>query len=223
MDHARLQRLLADHTGRPVSVTLTRNIRRWVSVSRRNGAISVRLHEALLAAPERVITALIGFIAQGGTERGRTIRDYLRDHLTHPQVSPRLPVLRPAGAHHHLGVLLDQVCQHFSGPPPAITWGPRRRPGLRRVRLGSYDPKRRMIRVNPVLDHPAVPVAMVRYVIFHEMVHHLLEHDRDRSEPMHGGRFRAEEARCPDLAEARAWEKRHLSGHLARCRGEGPR
>jgi len=75
-----------------------------------------------------------------------------------------------------------------------------------------------MIRVNPLLDHPDVPVQMVRYVIYHEMVHHLLEHDREPSEAMHGARFRTLEAHCPDLKVARSWEKKHLSAHLLRCR-----
>ncbi len=66
MDPTQLQQVLAEQAGKPVSVTLTRNIRRWVSVSRRNGHIAVRLHEALLAAPEKVLTALTGLLAQGG-------------------------------------------------------------------------------------------------------------------------------------------------------------
>ncbi|MBI5137541.1 MAG: M48 family metallopeptidase [Nitrospirae bacterium] len=212
-----LAETLSAHAGRPVLLTVTRNLRSWVSVRRARGEIHARLHEALLAAPRPVLTALAGFVAKGGRTHAGVVRDYLRQAVAdHP---PRLPRLTPAGRHHHLGALLAEVMHHFPGhAAPAITWGQRRRPGRSRVRLGSYNPRQRLIRLHPLLDHPDVPPFMLRYVIHHEMAHHLLEHDRPRSEPMHGPRFAAVEAACPDLPAARRWQRDHLSAHLQRLR-----
>ena len=211
-----LQVDLAHAIGGPVEVTLTRNRQRLVSVRRKDGCLCVRLHEALVTAPVRVRDALCRFVAEGCRESARLIRDHLGRVPMDDAPLARVR-LRQAGTHHHLGLLLREACLQLPGHvPPAITWGMRRPPGARRVRLGSYDPKRVLIRVNPVLDDPSVPEAMLRYVIFHELVHHVLA---DRPEGRtHGSTFRDLEANCPDLEAANLWQRRHLAPLLTRAR-----
>jgi len=217
MTEAQLRDALSQQAGTPVDLTLTRNLRRWVSIQRGKGGIKARLHEVLLDAPQNVLTAVIAFVSHGGMEHGRIIRDHLRHATTDAPRRP--PTIRPAGRHHHLGSMLTQMARHFSNARlPLITWGVRRKPGKKNVRLGSYDPKQDIIRINPVLDHPDVPPAMLRYVIFHEMVHHQLEPDRPTHEPQHGSRFFALERTCPDYGAAQDWQKHHLSAHLSHAR-----
>jgi hypothetical protein len=147
------------------------------------------------------------------------IRDFLRQVVSEPNAPKRPPAIRPAGRHHNLGAILSEMAHHFPGAKlPLITWGARRKPGRAQVRLGSYNPRQDVIRVNPVLDHPDVPPAMLRFVIYHEMVHHQLEPKRHKTEPMHGARFKSLERACPDFEAAAQWQKHHLSAHLVQAR-----
>lgn len=204
----------------PVHLTFTRNIRRLVSVRRTEKGISVRLHEDLATSTGKVRSAVLRFVSEGCKQSSTVIREHLADiQPTRPRAPARI---RLQGHHHHLGRLLDQVIPHFSGKErPQITWGARRRPGAVRVRLGSYDPTRRLIRVNPVLDHADVPAAVVRYVIWHEMAHHTLTDNNGQhlhGERHHGPRFKELERQCPDFATALSWEKAHLPTRLRAAR-----
>lgn len=215
-----LQKELTRHTGLPVHIVFTRNIRRLVTVRRTGKGISVRLHEDLAAPTGKVRDAVLRFVSEGCKKSSAVIRE----HLAKIQpVTPRAQVrLRPRGHDHHLDELLEQMASHFPGADlPQITWGVRRRPGALRVRLGSYDPSRKLIRVNPVLDHPDVPAAVVRYVIWHEMAHHTLTDsngERLHGERHHGPRFKALERKCPDFDAALGWESIHLPARLRAAR-----
>ena len=73
------------------------------------------------------------------------------------------------------------------------------------------------MRVHPALDQAWVPRFFVRFIVFHEMLHHV--------EPAHEGRgrtqfhtktFRARERAFHDHDRALAWERAHL-GRLLRA------
>jgi hypothetical protein len=211
----RLEVDLARHAGLPVRVTLTRNRRRLVSVRRTGRRIDVRLHEALTRAPAPVRDAVARFVADGCAESVRLIRAHVKAAAV--PAPARGIKLVTAGRHHHLDALMAEVAGRL--PPhvaPAITWAADRRPGRRTVRLGTYDPERRLIRIHRLLDHPKVPLAVLRHVIYHELVHHVVGVG---SRP-HGPRFAALEARCPDRPAADAWIERHLPRHLTAVRRE---
>ncbi|MDH5525936.1 MAG: hypothetical protein OEY97_01345 [Nitrospirota bacterium] len=215
----RLKAALSAAAGLPVEVILTRNRRRWVSVRREPRAIRVRAHEALSAAPAEVLAALARFVTEGCRKSGRRVRDHLSRHLPAATAAIRPVPLRPRGQHHDLTTLLAQAAHHLPGTMdlPPVTWGPRRKPGLSQVRLGSYDPKRRLIRVNPVLDQASVPDYVIRHVLYHELIHHLLAASPLPGEAHHGARFRTLESRCPDRRATRDWQRRELSGLLKRA------
>ncbi|MBS3904265.1 MAG: hypothetical protein KGZ39_02940 [Simkania sp.] len=56
-----------------------------------------------------------------------------------------------------------------------ITWfGNKKFRPRSRIRLGSYHPQHRMIKVHRVLDQAHVPEYAVSFVVYHEMLHHVL-------------------------------------------------
>lgn len=208
---------LTRRIGKPISVTLTRNRKRLVSVRQQGKYYTVRIHETLAEAPSPVIDALARFVSEGCRESGRMVRDHLAATAAHEPPPLRPVPLRPAGRHHHLASMLTVVLAHFSGlPRPGITWGPRRQPGRTNIRLGSYDPKRRLIRINPVLDHPDVPDFVLRYVVWHELVHHQLM--ANGAGHGHGPHFSAIERRCPDMPAALVWQRESLWERVADAR-----
>lgn len=207
---------LSDRTGVPVHVTLTRNRRRLVSVHRRRGAIDVRVHEALVGAPRPVRDALARFVAEGCQDSALVIRTHLRQRIAEGAPPVERVRLTSRGDHHDLGAIMLRVARRLPGRHvlPLITWGPKRRPGRYTVRLGTYDPERRLIRIHPVLDHPEVPPSVMRHVVYHELLHHVLGVD----DHPHGPRFADMERRCPDYLAAADWIRSDLPRRVSSAR-----
>ena len=73
-----------------------------------------------------------------------------------------------------------------------------------------------MIRINPALDQPFVPLWFLRYVLYHEMLHsvvpdEMLSRSRRR---VHTEEFNRRERKFPDYRRARRWEDENLSRFL---------
>jgi hypothetical protein len=134
------------------------------------------------------------------------------------------PFMRPLvtqGEHHDLlGIFETLNDKYFGGTVDALlTWGrPGRRAEQRRtIKLGSYSAVERLIRVHPALDRPWVPRYFVSYVVYHEMLHHVIP------APVEGGRrvlhpraFVERESLFRDYERALAWEKAHIHRLLRR-------
>jgi len=78
--------------------------------------------------------------------------------------------------------------------------------GLRKSwkRLGHYDLVHRSISLSPVLDSPEVPECVVRYIVYHEMLHVLFEDvSSHRAHRHHPPEFRRTEKAYPDFAAAK--------------------
>jgi hypothetical protein len=66
--------------------------------------------------------------------------------------------------------------QYFEGQLDLkITWvGNRESKPRRRVLFGSYDQEKKLIKIHRRLDQAHVPEYFIAYVIYHEMLHHVL-------------------------------------------------
>lgn len=133
--------------------------------------------------------------------------------------------LRESGKHHDLGLLLDKVSRSYFGGKVdvRIGWGrapsrtmrrPRVRKATRSLATYSYDDK--VIRVSPVLDAPDVPDYVLEWIVYHELLHHVLpvrsEGDRNF---YHTKRFRALEHGFDRYEDAKAWESANLDRLLS--------
>ena len=108
---------------------------------------------------------------------------------------------------------------------PRISWGRRVASKSRRsLRLGSFEPESRVVRVHPVLDQAAVPDWFVVFVLKHKLLHAAIDAYRDPSGRWvhHGPEFRARETSWPEYEPAVAWERRNLA-RLIRSAREGTR
>lgn len=136
-------------------------------------------HKRRLESDERVIRELLS--------RDRTIR------------------LRPSGNHHDLQARFDEVNRDYFGsrvPQLNLAWSSR----VDRTRWGYTDREQRLIVVNRQLDRPGVPVFVVDYILFHEMLHIMhrgliTEHGQED----HYISFNKQEKRFRRFDEAEAW------------------
>lgn len=98
-----------------------------------------------------------------------------------------------------------------------ITWGrrPPRRP-RRSIRFGTYDSRKRLIRIHPLLDQAFVPRYVIEAIVFHEMLHQTNPPRRLNGRwSIHTPAFRRAERQFPYFEQAEAWQRRHV-GRLLR-------
>ena len=107
-------------------------------------------------------------------------------------------------------------------PTRSSALGKRTKPnGTRRtIKLGSYSAVERLIRVHPVLDKPWVPCHRSPYILYHEMLHHVIPASQGTGRRMlHPPLFVARERLFRDYDRSLTWER----GHVARLLRAGRR
>ena len=187
------------------------------TVRLRQGRLLVRLSDLFRRAPAPVMEALASILLAKlyRHEVPRAARAAYREYSSTPEMRRKDQASRrkrgrkllagPEGNRYHLTLLFDDLNrEYFKGrlPPVRLGWSLRK---SRRI-LGHFDPSHRSITLSRWLDHPRVPEVVVRYVLFHEMLHaKLLARSYFDVRNPHSRQFREEEQTFRGHEEARNW------------------
>lgn len=204
-----------------VHVSVTDNRRSMLSTVRRKGLLLVRAHHMFLDADAFTLRALARYIRRPSDRPSSDVLGaFIEAHRQKIASQPaRMPALRTEGEQFDLGALFDDVNRrYFQGLVDAqITWGrpPNRSRKRKRqrttIKLGSYCSDQKLIRIHPALDRDYVPRYFIEYVIFHEMLHHMVPMPIQAGRRIfHSAEFRARERAFDDYERALRWEKRHV-------------
>jgi hypothetical protein len=220
-----IERRLREAFGGPVQLAVTDNRRRMVTHARLGRTLRVRVHLMFLGAPESVVDALVRFVISADREASRRIGLFIeanahRIRAARPVVGP----LNARGRVHDLSLILDRVnARYFGGQVSevAISWGRNRTPPRDRrasIKLGSYSAMQRLVRVHPVLDRRWVPLYFVEYIVYHELLHHVIPavHDCGRA-LFHSSEFARFERDFRHYERSIEWERRNIE-RLLRAR-----
>jgi len=220
-----LERRLQAACEGPVQLGVTDNRRRMISRTRARGTLRVRVHMMFLGAPERIVDALVRFIVSDDRQSSQVLGEFIARN-TH-RIRADRPVVRPLrtrGQRHDLGQILQAINEAYFGSAVAdvlVTWGRRSRPAEKKrasIKLGSYSALERLIRVHPCLDAEWVPRYFVGYIVYHELLHHLIPPSRAAGRALlHPADFLERERSYRYYERAIAWEQRHIE-RLLRCR-----
>ena len=215
-----MQNKLREISGRDILLMLTNNTQRILTIKESSqGSIALRAHKMFLHAEEDIILSLGRWIGGDSRERDR-IKSYINANTIHiRQTAPavRKTVLKPAGRYYNLSEMAQDInTRYLSGRSRAdVTWGrkiTRRKPTT--IRLGWYDPIRNLITLSQRLDRRDVPVYMVEYVLFHEMLHEIIgiEKTPGGRRDIHSKKFNLMEQTYPYYNEAQQFEKKKWGG-----------
>jgi hypothetical protein len=221
-----LERRFENMLGGPVQLAVTDNRRNMVSQSRGRGTLKVRVHMMFLGASERVLDALCRWVIFDDPVASQLVGDFIHANSFRIRASQAVKgALKTRGHAHDLLQVLAQVNeQYFAGAisDVLITWGRRTRPssGPKRnaIKLGTYSSAERLIRVHPALDAEWVPRYFLAYIVFHELLHHVVPPlvSGGRAE-LHPPEFRRRERDFRHFERALAWEQKHID-RLLRAR-----
>jgi hypothetical protein len=225
------RRLKAAYPGRPVVLSITDNRHSIISHSVKQGVLHARIHHMFLDAPPRVLDALVRYVVRDDAKASLVVGHYIEANAARlARRRARAIPLHAQGKHHDLySIFTDLNERYFDGACHAlITWGRRTKRGRGRprtaIKLGSYASLERLIRIHPVLDKPWVPRYFVAFIVYHEMLHHMIPAARGRSSSNVAsakGQIARRVLHPPELLErerdfrkyerALEWERRHIA------------
>jgi hypothetical protein len=217
------RRLQGAHSG-PVQLGVTDNLRRMVTHTRSRGTLRVRVHMMFLGAPERIKQALVDYVVREDRQASTLLGEFI--HENNHRIRASRPVtgpLRTRGKVHDLIDILASINAKYFGSSVSdvlITWGRKTKPDSKRsaIKLGSYSAQERLIRIHPVLDHDWVPRYFVAYIVYHELLHHLIPQLKVGNRALlHTPEFLQKEREYQQYERAIAWEQRHID-RLLRAR-----
>jgi len=215
-----LERRLEQAFQGSVQLAVTDNLRTMVSQTRVRGTLRVRVHMMFLGAPERVRDALVDYFPRGDGKASVVVGRHIEENSHRIRASVQVSHLESRGKRHDLLAILNSVNNQYFGGAAGdvlITWGRHSRPRSERrgtIKLGSYSATERLIRVHPVLDREWVPRYFVSFIVYHELLHHVIP-ARDRS--LHPPELLRREREFRHYERALAWEQKHID-RLLRAR-----
>jgi len=213
-----LERRLGGLLREPISVSITNNRHTMLSTRRSGRVTHLRLHHMFLDADDTTVRAMARYLERGERRASERLDSFIEaNHHLISKGRTRRTRVRTEGRYHDLGEIFTEVDELYFGggtDDVQVTWGrrpPANRRGRRSVRLGTYVQDDQLIRMHPVLDQDWVPRFFVAYVLFHEMLHHVVPAPLvNGKRRFHGPEFRKRERNYPDYARAIAWEETNL-------------
>jgi hypothetical protein len=212
-----LERKLRQAFAGPVVLSITDNRHSIITHRVQKGTLHARVHHMFLDAPVAVVDALVLYVTDGDRDASALLGDFIDDNGFRLARRKRNAPLVSKGKHHDLLALYGKINErYFDGAVNAlITWGkgPTRKTAERKtIKLGSYAAFDRLIRVHPALDRKWVPRYFVAYVVYHEMLHHVIPGSRGLGRVnLHPPEFKAREKEFRHFERALAWEKKHVA------------
>ena len=199
---------------KPVILILTDNATSMISVRKKYDAVSLRLHRIFLKADERVLHEVAAFIkGKGGTRPA--IKAFIRNNKSCLKDSPpRTVTINSHGRFYNLTDIFNELNRDYFDDrvTASITWGKRSsRYAVRKRTLGSYQKKTSTIRINPILDRRKVPRYVIEFVVYHEMLHTVIDTAvKNGRRSIHSKEFNSREHEYRNYDKAIEWEKRVL-------------
>jgi len=136
-----------------------------------------------------------------------------------------MPVRPNRGRYHDLDAILADLRQRYFSNCSEVRigwgrWSGRARP--RSIRFGSYLSASQSIRIHPALDQAFVPGYFVEFIVYHELLHHVMPPLRVNGRyQIHSRAFHQRERAFPAYTEAMAWRQQYLR-RVLRSNGRHP-
>lgn len=200
----------------PIRLTINDNRSTMMSISWTQGIARVSLHRMFLAASREVLFALARYIR--GEVKGvpLIVKQFIGGNLPRFDYSHELKGRRlvSRGVVYDLQALYEELNEYYFATPLdlKITWyGERYHTRKNRINLGLYYDALKLIKIHRLLDNAHVPRYVIKFVIYHEMLHAVCQSYIDQKGWVraHGQNFTSREEQFQHYALAKNWLRRH--------------
>lgn len=213
-----LQMSLQGSIGKKLQLKINDNRSIMLSVKWEPACTKVSLHRMFLEAPQNVMDELTCYLKREKRQLTPGVKAYIEHNLQKLDYSHELDLdkLQTKGKCHDLREIYDRINrEYFEGRLQLhITWfGRPLKRNASRITFGLYYDPLKLIKINRILDHVRVPVYLVEYVIYHEMLHYVCPTfvDEKGQKHIHSKAFKKKEKEFAHYAMAQNWIKTHQS------------
>jgi len=177
----------------------------------------VSMHRIFLDAPQNIMDALACHISTENSDLAPTVKAFIEERVRSLDYSQKITSskLSTQGKVYNLKEMYDSInIEYFNGKLKlAITWFGRPNPGRVRskVTFGLYQEALKLVKIHRIMDRKFFPEYFVRFVIYHEMLHHICpgyvtEKGHTR---VHTKEFRQKEKAFREYDKAMAWMQKY--------------
>jgi predicted SprT family Zn-dependent metalloprotease len=210
-----VERKLSERSGFRLQLIINENRSDVLAIlDRGQNWAKVSMHRMFLEAPENVIDAVANYVQALDKSAFSVIRTYISENFHRFDYSHRIDPrnLETRGKFYDLQKIYDQVNQEYFERQIKlkITWLNRiPKKSCSRIIYGQYFQALRLIKINRLLDDPAFPEYFVAYVIYHEMLHHVVPYfvDEKGLTRIHSKEFKEREKLFRHYRAAKDWEQ----------------
>lgn len=206
------QKILESRCGRKIKMRVNDNHSTMLSVRWEPDHTRVSLHRMFLSAPTDVVDALAYYLKKSNHSLAPSVKAYIAQYRQKLDYSGSLDPreLKHEGRIYNLKKIYNDINEeYFEGKLRLnITWfGESVCRNKTRISFGLYHDTLRLIKINRILDKRYVPEYFIRYVIFHEMLHHVCPPhvDEGGTNRIHSNEFKRREKHFAEYHQAIQW------------------
>lgn len=183
----------------------------------------VSMHQMFLNAPQHVMEDLACYFKRENTALSSTIKEFIENgykKLDYAHTVDRNK-LQTEGETYDLQKIYEQLNdKYFDGKLNlSITWfGKRGQKNRTKINFGLYYDSLKLIKVNRIMDDSLFPEYVVRFVVYHEMLHHVCPsyYDERGIHRIHSKEFKALEKQFYHYKAAQVWIKENTADLFAK-------
>lgn len=209
-----LQQELEFHSGERIHLKINDNHSTMLSIKWEPHCTKVSLHRMFLQAPQNIMQALACSIKNKERVISPNIKSFIEENVKKIDYSHLIDPnsLSMEGEVYHLDRIYQELNRHyFAGTLPLrITWfGNSNRKNSSKVTFGLYYEPLKLIKVHRLLDDPTIPEYIIKFVVYHEMLHYVCPAYRDDRgfQRIHSKEFKVKEKEFYQYHLAQKWMK----------------
>ena len=210
------QKQLERAANRKVKLRINDNHSTMLSVKWEPDCTKVSMHRMFLEAPQNIMDAVACHIRKKNSVVAPKVKAYIEDKLRTLDYSHEIDKegLSTKGNVYDLQEMFDEInATYFKNSVKLmITWfgNPSHR-SRTKVTFGLYYEPLRLIKIHRMMDRRFFPEYFVKFVIYHEMLHHVSPsyYDEKGRHKIHTKEFKELEKKFIDYERAEAWLEKH--------------
>lgn len=206
------QKALEHRTGRKLKLRINDNHSTMLSVRWEPDHTRVSVHRMFLDAPHNVMDDLACYLRGKKRELAPTVKAFIeqcRKGLDYSHAIDHRELYHEGEVYNVFDLYNEVNAEYFSNKLDLlITWfGQPTCRNRTRISFGLYQDTLRLIKINRILDKNEVPCYLVKYVIYHEMLHHVYPPYLDESgvQRIHNEEFKQQEQKFRYYHRATHW------------------
>ena len=213
-DELHFKQYMQKALNKEVLLVITDNSSSMISVKEKKDSIVLRLHHIFLNADDMVLDEIVQFTKEKGGKTPAVKAFIQMNKNSVKNTASRTITIKPKGRVYDLADIFSSLNREYfnHSVSAAITWGKQSpRHVFRKRTLGSYQKKTRVIRINPILDRRRVPRYAVEFIVYHEMLHAVMDPVvKNGRRVIHSKEFKKRERVYSNYHKAIQWGNRAL-------------